>query len=806
MWQRINHNITTETSIAFKDMRYFVYYPPKDSMRLIDVTETARVEDILALVKKEFDLNTQDSSSGEISIVLSYNGSDLKPKWSLSELNIPSGSIIRCLYREKKAADLYVHCSYNKQIFKLFDSTITINTTIGTIRKNLSNRLGLPLSVFCLETYDGKQRLYDQMKLFDYDLKPHAHLYLKVWQGYEKFINACIKGFTERYAHDDLTRQYQIQIALYIAAFHGHMELANSVLQHSGRSDRPVGEHPSRQWSSESINEEFPEMSKCPIHIAVERGHVKLVDLFVRQSILCTQVRDPITGSLPYMIALAHSLAATNKQDKQRYRVIYYFLFDKQFNLKIPLNSTGEYVSDLLTSNISTKAVHHTSANHICVSLPFYYKIIRWCERAREKAWKKYGGQFLTSNQSKRVYPERGLLGYKVLIDGFNNTFESPEEQLRRVRKSTPLKSDDVDRWVSFNEDERQKILKTKLFVKAIALNERKRTKQIAAANLQRTRRPALLLSSPRKSVHPNKQSSVISDSIYSSSIISNNLKQSNVILPDLKTYESISENDIDSTVDFTSSILFNAPTKLRHTESNVDNSTYIPKSVQKPKLPPIPSITINEEKNSMLPCIITPPLKPSTSYPSLTQRSESIFTVNKLNDQYQISMTSTEAYAIAAVGINREFQENLETKRKALYSQIKQSVDDIPDVYPKKASNFLSVPKPVEHQSIDIDTHIALPDHPTVQRLNPIKSHKDVDVRQSTVQPYERYASATTRSTAVNCLQEAAYFKRKSWLKQVEISKEMVKNQVKRRIRRADIGKVHLVPIRTNHRKTSPD
>ncbi|CAF0910687.1 unnamed protein product [Adineta ricciae] len=779
-------------------MRYFVYYPPKDSMRMIDVTETARVEDILTLVKKEFDLNAQDSSAGEISIVLSYNGSDLKPKWSLAELSIPSGSIIRCLYREKKAADLYVHCSYNKQIYKLFDSNISIDTTIGNIRKILSNRLGLPLSVFCLETFDEKQHLYDHMKLFDYDLKPHAHLYLKVWQGYDKFIDACIKGFAGRYAHDDLSRHYQKQIALHVAAFHGHMGLANTVLQQGARSDRPVGEHPSRQWSSEAAQEAFPEMLKCPIHIAVERGHVELVDLFVRQSILCTQIRDPISDSLPYMIALGCSLLATTKQDKQRYRVIYYYLYDKQYNLKIPLNSTAEYIADLLSSNISAGAIHHKSANLTYVSLPLYYRIIRWCERAREIAWKKYGGQFMTSTQSKRVYPLHGLLGYKVLIDGFNNTFETPEEQLRHVRQSAAVKSNESARYLGFNEEERQKIFKTKLIVQDIALSERIRAKQIAAENLRHTRRPPMLLSSPRKSINPNKQQpSVISDSIYSSSSSSNNQKQSNITLPELRRFESFPENDNTSTNDFTSSVLSNVPARIQRIEDER-------KSALK-SFPSIPAIVINEEEKPTLPPIAPPLLRASIAYPSLAKKSESIRTMNK-PDNDSVSMPSADAYGIASLRINQEFHQRLETKRQELYSQTKQSVDDIPNVYPQKSTNRLSVPKPSERQSIDIDTYIPLPDQPSLQRLTPIKSHIDVNIRQSTVQPYERYASASTRSTAVRCLEEAGYFKRKSWVKQVEISKEMVKSQVKKRIRRADKGKVQLIPIRTIAKPTASD
>jgi hypothetical protein len=155
------------------------------------------------------------------------------------------------------------------------------------------------------------------------------------------------------------------------------MELATSVMQQGARSDRPVGEHPSRQWSSQSTTEILPEMLKCPIHIAVERGHVKMVDLFVRQSILCTQIPDPLTGYLPYKLALSCSLASKTKEEKQNYLFIYSYLHDKQFNLKIPLNSSGEHVSNLLTSTISATSVHHSSTNLITVSLPFYCRLIR---------------------------------------------------------------------------------------------------------------------------------------------------------------------------------------------------------------------------------------------------------------------------------------------------------------------------------------------------------------------------------------------------------------------------------------------
>lgn len=155
------------------------------------------------------------------------------------------------------------------------------------------------------------------------------------------------------------------------------MDLARSVMGYGARSDRPVGEHPSRQWYSENTIQDFPEMLRCPIHIAIERGHIKMVDLFFRQSVLCTQVRDPITKLLPFQLANSYLLSAKTKEEKQRYSEIYFFLKDKQFNLKIPLNASGEYVSNLLKSTTSAGAIHQAAVFLIRVSLPLYCKIIR---------------------------------------------------------------------------------------------------------------------------------------------------------------------------------------------------------------------------------------------------------------------------------------------------------------------------------------------------------------------------------------------------------------------------------------------
>lgn len=158
----------------------------------------------------------------------------------------------------------------------------------------------------------------------------------------------------------------------------GFMELAHSALQLGARSDYPVGVHPSRQWSSEATVEELPAMLKCPIHIAIEHGHMKIVDLFVRRSLLCTQAAHPISGFLPYRTALSLCVLSKIPAEKQRYSQIYLYLYDKQFNLKISLNAHGNNIFSLLTSSMSDTSLHRSSIQNNFFSLPRYCKIIRF--------------------------------------------------------------------------------------------------------------------------------------------------------------------------------------------------------------------------------------------------------------------------------------------------------------------------------------------------------------------------------------------------------------------------------------------
>ena len=89
------------------------------------------------------------------------------------------------------------------------------------------------------------------------------------------------KQLIKTMSSDEIIRQYQAKVALYIAAHYGHYDLARSMMSIGARPDRPVGEHPSRQWCVE-VNSRKPEYLRCPIHEAVQSGQLKIVTLFSR--------------------------------------------------------------------------------------------------------------------------------------------------------------------------------------------------------------------------------------------------------------------------------------------------------------------------------------------------------------------------------------------------------------------------------------------------------------------------------------------------------------------------------------------
>lgn len=339
--------------------------------------------------------------------------------------------------------------------------------------------------------------------------------------------------------------------------------------------------------------------------------------------------------------------------------------------------------------------------------------ISSWYERAREKAWKKYGGRFYNPGQSKRVFPKTGLLGYKVLIDGCNHNFEVPTEQSRNAKKTS--EQDDF-RYSLYTSEERMRIHQVRNAIKESSIDDRTRAKQVALLNLKKSRRP------------PNFFSRRTSES-------------------DKSRTQSVSENNEQTT------------TNSNETSSRKAASIDEKFSFQ----------LVRAQTNIVL------PTKPN--------RTEHLPTLSNARSANPLGkMSSADAFSLSASRRNEQNREEKQEKHRQTLNQIENSLQQPVKISQTEKKSQIPKPPPM----LDLDSYIPLPERSSTQRSSLFQNRADVQVFQSTVKPYERYASASARRTAVTCLQEATFLKGKTWLQKVEISKEMMKSRVKHRIQRA--------------------
>ena len=197
------------------------------------------------------------------------------------------------------------------------------------------------------------------------------------------------------------------------------------MLQLGARADRPVGHHPSRQWCSRDCTHE--EYSRCPIHEAIEAQQVGVVLLFGSRDVTILQKADGY-GIKPWRLALRQE--ASPKQ-----REIALFILTKQFG--------GVQIS-----------------NKVTIAYRHIYLFKQWADRAREQVYATYGVQYSSLKRKPLVKDGESLLGYKILIDGYNNNFHdyysTAEYAKEKIRAA----------YVTLDEKEKIKLKNIELYMK----------------------------------------------------------------------------------------------------------------------------------------------------------------------------------------------------------------------------------------------------------------------------------------------------------------------------------------------------
>lgn len=164
--------------------------------------------------------------------------------------------------------------------------------------------------------------------------------------------------------------RFQQRVALYVAAYRGHLELASWLVERGEQAEEAVGVHPHREWCHET---DHPETAKSPMHVATETGQLHILKLFIRSSVLCLSCRDPL-GRDPVQLALQH-----------RHRECVVYLVTKLFSL--------------------------VSFPHFVLPMKIYVRIVAWARKAHR--------QMGTGDSAGHRGQYRTRVGDTILVDGF---------------------------------------------------------------------------------------------------------------------------------------------------------------------------------------------------------------------------------------------------------------------------------------------------------------------------------------------------------------------------------------------------
>ncbi|XP_001491297.3 protein ANKUB1 isoform X1 [Equus caballus] len=284
-------------------MRIFIAF--EGSFEPFDVSADETVEAVKLMIKDYFHIPLSEDEQGRRYLELTYAGAALKDSWSLADVGISFCSTLKCFVKEEDKPTLYVFNAVTQETMPIMESISLLGKKVSDLRTLVSLRCGFPVSVFCLRTPKGLE-MYDCNTLRDYQTDIGATLRLDVWDGWKEFLMGCLLGQklkVQRYlSNEGPVLKYQKRVALYIAAFHGHIELTEWALKQGVRPNEAVGAHPCRAWCHEALH---ADVAKCPIHAAAEAGQLLILKAFVNGSVLCLECRNA-EGQTPLTVAFKH--------------------------------------------------------------------------------------------------------------------------------------------------------------------------------------------------------------------------------------------------------------------------------------------------------------------------------------------------------------------------------------------------------------------------------------------------------------------------------------------------------------------
>ncbi|XP_070765020.1 protein ANKUB1-like [Enoplosus armatus] len=282
-------------------MRVFIIF--EGSCEPFDVPPDQTVGAMKQMVKDNFLVQLCNDKQVWQYLVLSYGGAALQDSWALCDVGITSGSAIRCLIKSEQRPVMRVFNAVTGETLPIMGSEALLHMSVAQLKTVVSTQSGLPVSTFRLSTPTGVQ-LYDCNQLQDYAIEVGTTLRLDTWDGWVEFLQGSLLGHRltvqSHLSEKKPVMRFQLQVALYIAASLGHLDLAGWLLERGVHAEEPVGVHPYRQWCQETAH---PDTGKCPIHLAAESSQLLILKLFITKNLLTLACRDP-GGRSPLKVAI----------------------------------------------------------------------------------------------------------------------------------------------------------------------------------------------------------------------------------------------------------------------------------------------------------------------------------------------------------------------------------------------------------------------------------------------------------------------------------------------------------------------
>ena len=371
---------------------------------VVEVGENDSVGNLKLFLRDQYSLNLKSSGDSEDVILnIFYAGSQLKDDWIISDIGIIPGSVLQCFLESCDKIYLKAYAGFNRKTYDFTKPISVDETTIEDLKGMIQDVSGIPVTMMRLCKSPQGLELYDGKTLDAYDVMIGDTVHVDIWDGMGDFLQSVFAGDVTTTmnsvvdaAEDPMLHQYQLRVALFIASFHGYLQLVSQLLKCGARCGDPVGEHPARSWCKGPLS--HPLSLQTPTHAAAQNGKITCLRLFLHHNPACILSKD------------GHGTTPTGVARKYKQKECFKLLVTEQFR----------------------------SQKYGGLNLSMYAKVRKWCERARDRvAYYRLDPNFPVLLATADKTGHSAVVGSPIQMNGFGHNIQSSASKLDKAKIDT---------------------------------------------------------------------------------------------------------------------------------------------------------------------------------------------------------------------------------------------------------------------------------------------------------------------------------------------------------------------------------